>query len=185
MTDLSNKESLISMANHAVEVADLISENELNQFISHIRNANRVYLVGVGKSGLIAKSFTMSLLSLDRDAYVVGESLMPTPDKNDLIIAVSGSGESDYTIKTVRLAKQLGTKVVIFTSQLESTLGTIGGENIHIPGRPKGVQETQTSRRLASGGHGRTKGALFEIGVFVFLNCVSTILAGEKEKTNP
>jgi len=45
----------------------------------------------------------MSLLSMDRDAYVVGESLMPTPDKNDLIIAVSGSGESDYTIKTVRI----------------------------------------------------------------------------------
>ena len=183
MTDTTNKESLKSMANHAVEVANLVSEEDLNQFISHIRDANRVYLVGVGKSGLIAKSFTMSLLSMDRDAYVVGESLMPTPDKNDLIIAVSGSGESDYTIKTVRLAQQLGSRVVVFTSQLDSTLGGIGGENIHIPGRPKGVKDSETSKRLVAGGHGGTEGALFEIGVFLFLNCVSTILANEKEKS--
>jgi len=167
------------MAQHAVDVSKLITAETIKIFIDKIIDSNRIYLVGVGKSGLISKAFTMSLLSLDKDAYIVGESLMPTPEKEDLIIAVSGTGESDYTIKTATLGKRLGANLVVITSQLDSTLGRLGGNNILIPGRRKGIKEKQTSKRLILGEHGGTAGALFEIGCFLFLNTVSSLLEEE------
>jgi len=74
----------------------------IENFAEQLKKAKRVYTVGVGSLSLLAKGFTTKLTYLGYETYFIGETLMPSPSKNDLLIAISESGEADYTVKAAR-----------------------------------------------------------------------------------
>ncbi|MHA1713342.1 MAG: SIS domain-containing protein [Candidatus Ranarchaeia archaeon] len=177
-----SRRALKMMVEHARDVANSIGDSEILSFLNAIEKAQRIYLVGVGKTGLIAKSFAMSLLRADKESFVVGESLMPSPTMNDLIIAVSGSGESMYPIKTAKLGKQLGSSVIAITSNVESSLAKIADRVICIPGRIAGDIDPDYKRQLLDATPGGLLGALFEIGSTLFFNAIATVLQENRHK---
>jgi len=101
------KDALNEIVEHLHLFAKSIDEEVILKFTDFLKNTKRIYVVGIGKTGLIAKTFALSVLSMGYEVYVVGESLMPAPRETDLLIAVSGSGETDYPIKAARMAKKL------------------------------------------------------------------------------
>ena len=89
--------------------------------------AGRVVVTGMGKSGHIGGKIASTLASTGTPAFFVhpgeashGDVGMITTD--DLVIAISNSGETDELIAIVPIVKRLGVKLITMTGQAHSTL---------------------------------------------------------------
>lgn len=65
------------MATTISSTADSLSDEGVGQFIDELLSAKRIYVMGAGRSGLIAKAFAMRLMHLGMHSYVVGETITP------------------------------------------------------------------------------------------------------------
>jgi arabinose-5-phosphate isomerase len=88
----------------------------------------RVVVTGMGKSGHIAGKIAATLASTGTPAFFVhpgeashGDLGMITPQ--DLVIAISNSGETDELITILPLLKRLGVPLITLTGAPRSTLG--------------------------------------------------------------
>jgi arabinose-5-phosphate isomerase len=91
------------------------------------RLKGRAIVSGVGKSGIIARKVASTLTSTGTPAFfmhpvegVHGDVGMVLRD--DLLIVISKSGESDELYELLRVVKRLGVPVVAFTGDSRSTL---------------------------------------------------------------
>lgn len=87
----------------------------------------RVVVSGMGKSGHIAGKIASTLASTGTPSFFMhpaeanhGDLGMIT--KDDILIALSNSGESDELMAIIPSLKRLGTKIVAITGHLESSL---------------------------------------------------------------
>jgi len=48
------------------KITERISPEEVEQFITVIKNAPRIYVVGAGRSGFVARAFAMRLVQLKK-----------------------------------------------------------------------------------------------------------------------
>jgi len=148
----------------------------IENFAEQLKKAKRVYTVGVGSLSLLAKGFTTKLTYLGYETYFIGETLMPSPSKNDLLIAISESGEADYTVKAARIAKNLGATVVAITSCPQSALGKLADLNIEIKWKEKIPKEELKERE---GKLLTPNSSLFEIVTLMILNAVMSELVNK------
>ncbi|MBL8225151.1 MAG: KpsF/GutQ family sugar-phosphate isomerase [Chromatiales bacterium] len=88
----------------------------------------RVVVTGMGKSGHIAGKIAATLASTGTPAFFVhpgeashGDLGMITPQ--DLVIAISNSGETDELVTILPLLKRLGVPLITLTGAPRSTLG--------------------------------------------------------------
>lgn len=113
------------MASKIEETANLLSDEEVQQFLKEILKAQRIYVMGAGRSGLVAKAFAMRLMHLGFVSYVVGETVTPSMKEGDMLVAFSGSGETKTVAELVETAKTIGGRVCLITSKKNSRMGRI------------------------------------------------------------
>ncbi|MGM0444804.1 MAG: glutamine--fructose-6-phosphate transaminase (isomerizing) [Bacillota bacterium] len=104
-----------------------INLEELNLSQEFIDNLNKVHIIACGTayhSGLIGKYLLEDLIELNVEVDVASEyRYRNVPIKeNDLVIAVSQSGETSDTLASLRLAKKKGAKVIAFTNSRGSSI---------------------------------------------------------------
>lgn len=92
------------------------------QFIDDIFSANRIFLAGVGRSEYIARCFAMRLMHLGLEAHAVGDTTTPPIGPKDLLLFVSGSGETSFLVTIAAKAKVIGTRISLVTAATNSTL---------------------------------------------------------------
>ncbi|QYO62744.1 hypothetical protein [Leptolyngbya sp. 7M] len=68
-------------------VLDKISYFALEQLAQTITVANRIFVFGGGRSGLVMRMTAMRLMHLGCQVYVVGETITPSIARGDLLIA--------------------------------------------------------------------------------------------------
>ena len=73
---------------------DLISNDEAEKLVNGILESKKIFVAGAGRSGFMAKSFAMRMMHMGIDAYVIGETVTPNFEKDDILIIGSGSGET-------------------------------------------------------------------------------------------
>lgn len=105
--------------------ANYIEEDKINEIIELITDSKNIFVVGVGRSGLVAKSFAMRLMQIGISTYIVGDIITPSIHEKDCIFALSGSGETRSVHLAVKTAKNLGSKVILFTSNSDSTIAKL------------------------------------------------------------
>ncbi len=110
---------------HINEVSEEIDDKQVNRFVKTLLNANRVFVAGAGRSGLIARAFAMRLMHLNAEVHVVGETITPRLRESDLFLGVSGSGETSRVVSAAENAKEIGAEIVVITSYPDSTLGNL------------------------------------------------------------
>jgi len=69
----------------------------------------------------------------------VGETTTPAVQPDDLVIAVSGSGETPSIANLGTIAKKIGSKLAVITSNKDSTLGNNSDIVVIVPGRPRKI----------------------------------------------
>ena len=108
---------------------DNLDTAEFNKAIDYIYNCKgRVIVTGMGKSGHIGKKIAATLSSTGTPSYFLhpaesthGDSGLVT--KQDIIIAISYSGETQELLNLMPLIKRFGIPLIAMTSNKESTLG--------------------------------------------------------------
>ena len=105
--------------NHVLKEID---EQQITLFMNDVLSKNRIFIAGVGRTGLMMKSFSMRLMHLGLKVFYIGETNTPSVNHNDLLIVGSGSGETLSLVSITEKAKKLGVKMVLFTIDDLSTL---------------------------------------------------------------
>jgi 3-hexulose-6-phosphate synthase/6-phospho-3-hexuloisomerase len=173
--------------NHLRVASKKLNVAQVNSFIKTLLGARRVFVVGAGRSGLVVRAFAMRLMHLDFDVYVVGETITPAIRVGDLLVAVSGSGETDMIVQAARIAKKVGAKIIAVTSYGKSSLAKLSDLIIILPGRKKVAKTPAFVRRELAGEYASLTplGTLFEVTALVFLDSVIASLMvklGRKEE---
>lgn len=167
-------ESMNFIANHIKRIALNLDTDSVTSLVNSIMNAKRIFLMGAGRSGLAARAFAMRLMHMGFNVYVVGETTTPAVQVEDLVIAVSGSGETTSIAGLGHIAKKIGSKLATITSNRDSSLGKISDIVVVIPGRPKDdvIYENYHERRMIGYPQLAPLGTVFEISALVFLDAV-------------
>ena len=110
-----------------------VQEEQAAALLEAIVQAKAVFVTGEGRSGLVARCFAMRLMHLGLSAHVVGESATPALKKGDLLVAVSGTGESEITCTRAKLAASQGGRVAALTASEGSPLASAADLAVVIP----------------------------------------------------
>jgi len=165
--------SMELMSDHIDSTAKEIDLQSAKKVIADILNANDIFLMGAGRSGLVARAFAMRLMHLGFSAYVVGESTTPAVRNEDVVIAISGSGETRSIADLGRIAKEIGAGLITVTSDKDSTLGKLSDTVMVIAGRTKSDSGGYLERHMRGEYTQLTPlGTSFEVTTLVFLDAV-------------
>lgn len=182
-TQVENCEDvLISMrliSENLKEVVDRLDKKSIKMMIEKILNSKRIFLMGAGRSGLVAKAFAMRLMHLGFSVYVVGETTTPAVQPEDVVIAISGSGETHSIADLGKIVKDIGSTLITVTSKKESTLGRISDIAMILPSKTK--NDLDAGGYLERNMRGDYKnvpplGTSFEITSLIFLDSIITQL---------
>jgi 6-phospho-3-hexuloisomerase len=81
----------------------------------------------------------MRLMQLGLSAHFVGETATPQLGRGDLLVALSGSGETAVSCTIARLAAEAGGRVAVVTGAERSTLGSWAELVVLIPAGQAGA----------------------------------------------
>lgn len=154
-------------------VLDQVKSDQVEAFIDRLIRCHRIYVVGEGRSGLMVKAFAMRLVHLRKRCYVVGESITPALRRGDVLIAVSGSGETRSVVETAETAKRLGAIVLGVTARPDSNLRKHCAIVIVLPAKimKKSIKSFDI-RELEGIPLEPPLGSLFEVSCMIFLEVV-------------
>ncbi len=166
------------ISEHIRKVAMKLDTDSASSLVESIMGAKKIFLMGAGRSGLAARAFAMRLMHMGFQVHVVGETTAPAVQAEDLVIAVSGSGETTSIANLGSISKKLGSKLATITSNKDSTLGKLSDVVVIIPGRPKEDidYEDYQERRMIGYTRLAPLGTVFEISALVFMDAVITEL---------
>jgi 6-phospho 3-hexuloisomerase len=131
--------------------------------------AGRIFIAGAGRSALVARFFAMRLMHGGYDVYVVGEIVTPSIRKGDLLIVISGSGETETMIAYTKRAKDLGAKIALLSAKSSSTIADMADTVF-----PIGTPDLYTKVI------GMPMGTTFELSTLIFLEAVISHIIHEK-----
>ena len=180
------KSSIKAIIGNIVSAEEFLDEKSIDEFENIIMESKNVFVTGAGRSGLAAKAFAMRLMHLGVSAYVVGETISPAIYKDDCIVAISGSGETNNIVSAVNIAKNRGSKVLVVTSYPESTLGKLADSCLLVKGRTKKeVDDENYMKRQIYGNYTSLTplGTAFELTTLVFLDAIVSELMEKMQQT--
>lgn len=138
----------------------------LEEFLTALQPARRVFLYGRGRSGFVARAFAVRLMHLGYQTYVVGETITAPVMKDDVVILVSGSGSTYPVVMTAELGRRQGATVVAITAQPESEVARLA--HVVVALLPPDGNGERT--RLAP------LGTIFETSAWLFFDAVVALL---------
>lgn len=155
---------LDTLEKHVRSVKNELDMAKVQELIDAIEGARSIFVMGAGRSGFVAKAFAMRLMHLGYNVYVVGETVTPRIKKEDLLIAISGSGETTSVVNISRKAKELiGSKLVAITQNKDSTLAKMSDIVVLLKGKTK-TEKNDEIAKIAP------LGTMFELTALIFLD---------------
>jgi len=177
-----------SILEHIDEILNRVSEatkatdsKKLERVVYVILRSQRIFFVGVGRSGLIARFAAHRLAHMGFRVYVVGETITPAATAHDTLIAISGSGESEYTVNIAEKAHSLGAYIIAITANPDSRLVRLANTTIFIPAKRESlrVDEKDFLVRQIIGSYEpfSSESGIFEIAATVVLEAITRKLS--------
>jgi 6-phospho-3-hexuloisomerase len=134
----------------------------------------KIFIVGIGRSGFVARAFALRLMNLGFNVYFLGETITPAAEKGDLLIAISGTGATKMVLTASTAAKEIGATIIAITSFPESPLGQMADLTVTVKGRTKmgwPREEDYLARQIMGEREPLTPlGSVFENNCMVFLD---------------
>lgn len=153
-----------------VEAIARVDDAAVVTLLQAITGANRIFLLGEGRSGLVGRMFAMRLMHLGHQAFVVGETTTPSIAAGDLLIAISGSGETGGVVLLAKGARNAGATLAAITANPESRLAALAELTVLLP----------TQHKLQGSNSRQYGGSLFEqTTLLLFETMVSMLAAGD------
>ncbi len=154
------REAATTILNEVGAALSEMGSTEVGKLCELLASSPRAFVTGEGRSGLVARCFAMRLMHLGLPVHVVGETTSPRLEAGDVLVAVSGSGETLKTCTTARLAAMAGGTVVAVTAAAQSALASSSSLIVLIP----------------AGGSDQYGGSLFEQSALIALDATALVL---------
>lgn len=154
-----------------------VSQEGVDHFIKGLEKAENIFCAAHGRSGYILRCFCMRLMQSGYSAFFVGETITPRIGKGDLLIVLSGSGQTALTQEWIRISQEQGA----------ATLGIVGNEDSPIArALDKSLSLKTRNRQDSSIGSGSIQppGSLFEQAAFALLETIILALY-QRQGSNP
>ena len=124
-------------ARSILDLAERIDENfsQAVEILYHCKG--RVVLMGMGKSGLVGRKIASTFASTGTPAFFIHPAEGLNGDfgmlaKEDVVIAISNSGETRELLEVLPLIKRYGNRLISLTGNLNSTLAKAGDVYLNI-----------------------------------------------------
>lgn len=136
------------------KTVDLINNQDIHNCANMIINARRIYFVGIGYSGIIAQDSNYKFMRIGLNCMSFDSShtmimMASIMEAEDLLIAISHTGETDAIIKTVELAKQNNVNIISITQNQESKLKDRSDINLAYVSEETIIETGSISSKLA------------------------------------
>jgi 6-phospho-3-hexuloisomerase len=131
----------------------------LTDLAARLRAADRVFVLGAGRSGLALRMTAMRLMHLGLTVHVVGDVSTPAITATDALLVASGSGSTAGTVRAAETARAEGATVLALTTAAESPLAGLADVSVIIPAAQKQDHGGEVSAQYSGG--------LFEQAVMV------------------
>lgn len=134
---INNDDLFFNVHNYYSEVINrtklLLNKDQIYSLIEDIKNAKKIYIYGVGSSGLTATELMQRLLRMGFNVSSVTDSHMmiinsAIVSQDDLVIALSISGETQEVVNSLRVCKKNKAKTIGITSSKSSSLASFSDE---------------------------------------------------------
>lgn len=114
-------------ADAVLALADRLNDHFVTACKLILSCQGRVVVIGIGKSGHIGKKIAATMASTGTPAFFVHPSEAAHGDlgmitRNDVVLALSNSGESDEVLALLPSLKRMGIPMIAMTGNAESTL---------------------------------------------------------------
>ena len=149
-----------------------ISVDAANTFVSLVNEAGEVFCAGAGRSGFQVKGFAMRLMHMGIKSYVVGETVTPNIKEDGLLVVCSGSGETKSLVNHAQKAKEMGAKIALITTNVDSSIGNIADVVIEInTASPKVAKEDQiVSQQPMASLFEQSEGVFLDISIMMLMD---------------
>ena len=152
-----------------------IDQTKITYFLKQIMDAQRVFIVGVGRTGLVMRCFAMRLMHLGIKVQILGDITTTAVSKNDLLLIGSGSGETGSLVSIATKAHNLGVHILLITINPDSSIGNMAQECLKIPAPSPKLTHKQDKTSI------QPMGSLFEQSLLLTLDCLAGLLMHNKE----
>jgi len=173
MSEQVFKESIDYIQFKINDILSKVSDKDIKNIKKLFLKTKRVFLYGAGRSGLVAKAFAIRLVHLGFQTFVIGETITAPVQKDDLVIIVSGSGETIPAVMTAEIAHNLGAFVVSITGKKDSDIAKFADITLYI----KSTCNEEERKKYAP------LGTLFEVSVWILLDGITADLLDQKKET--
>lgn len=146
------------------QTAARVTGDQLAALVAELVRADRVFVAGAGRSGLVLRMAAMRLMHFGLTVHIAGDTTTPAIGTRDLLLIASGSGTTPGVVRAGETATKAGARVAAFTTNPESPLGATADTLVVIPAPQKTDHGSEVSRQYS--------GSLFEQVLFLATEAV-------------
>jgi 6-phospho-3-hexuloisomerase len=166
-------DEIVECIKSSIKALDMKEVEQLLKLMLEAKE-KRIFIVGMGRSGFVARAFALRLMNLGFNVYFLGETITPAAERGDLFIAISGTGSTKIVLTASAAAKEIGARVAAITSFPQSALGQLADLVVTVKGRTKAglpIEEDYLARQIIGEREPLTPlGSIFENNCMVFLD---------------
>ncbi|QYF73405.1 6-phospho-3-hexuloisomerase [Cryobacterium sp. PAMC25264] len=137
-------------AENSADAANLNADN-LDAVADSLRTADRIFVLGAGRSGLALQMTAMRLMHLGLRVHVVGDVTTPAITATDVLLVASGSGSTAGIVRAAETAHDVGATVLALTTAASSPLAGLADVTVLVPAAEKQDHGGTRSQQYSGG----------------------------------
>lgn len=142
-----------------------VSQDQVDEFLHKLSQANRIFIAGKGRTGLQMQSFAMRLMHLGLQVHLIGDVTTPGIKPGDLLVIGTASGRTPSLVLYAETAKELAVEIASITANDQNLISELSTVNIVIPAPShKNYSKMQATSSI------QPMGGLFESTLGLLLN---------------
>lgn len=141
--EITNNEDVLETANKLLKnninllerTVNKLNTNSIYKCADLIRNCKKAYFIGVGYSGIVAQDSNYKFMRIGINSMYYQDThtmimMSALTSEDEVIFAISHSGETEEIIKSIKIAKENGAKVIGITEDENSKLAKLSDINL-------------------------------------------------------
>jgi 6-phospho-3-hexuloisomerase len=145
--------SLAAIVAENARTADALQSDAvaLDAAAALVADADRVFVLGAGRSGLALQMTAMRLMHLGLAVHVVGDVTTPAITAGDVLLVASGSGTTEGILRSATVASNVGARILCLTTDSDSPLAALSTVTVVVPAAQKQDRGGTVSAQYAGG----------------------------------
>jgi len=111
------KDLLYTLDQTTSKVLSTVTEEQFRQVVQIILGTERIFIHGAGRSGLAGRFLGMRLMHTGKTVHIIGDTVTPTFLERDLLLIITGSGDTLSVLHIAEKGKAAGGKVLVITGK--------------------------------------------------------------------